>query len=92
MDKFSSSVIDQHKDVFTNAQLVGLNDHMVSKFVRVSVAINLHSISDILAVIACGCFVGRRLLHTPLCLLFQHPHSTMCESCTLQHAPCGRRF
>ena len=37
----TAAVIDQHKDAFTNAQLMGLNDYMVSKFVRVGIAVNL---------------------------------------------------
>jgi len=43
-----SAVIDQHKKAFGNAKLVGLNDHIISKYVRVGVAINLQRISDIL--------------------------------------------
>ena len=52
----TTTVIDQHKAAFTNAQLVGLNDHLVSKFVRVSVAVNLHIISTSSTMILCGCF------------------------------------
>jgi hypothetical protein len=37
----TSAVIDQHKEAFRNAKLVGLNDHIVSQYVRVGVAINL---------------------------------------------------
>jgi hypothetical protein len=43
------AVIDQHKEAFGNAKLVGLNDHIVSQYVRVGVAINLQRISDILS-------------------------------------------
>jgi len=35
--------------VFGNAKLVGLNDHIVNQYVRVSVAINLQCISNILS-------------------------------------------
>ncbi|KAH8941177.1 hypothetical protein BDL97_14G024200 [Sphagnum fallax] len=45
----TSAVIDQHKEAFGNAKLVGLNDHIVSQYVRVGVAINLQRISDILS-------------------------------------------
>jgi hypothetical protein len=34
-------VIGQHKDVFGNGKLVGLNDHEVGKMVRVNVNANL---------------------------------------------------
>jgi hypothetical protein len=44
-----SVVIDQHKKAFGNAKLVGFNDHIVSQYVRVGVAINLQRISDILS-------------------------------------------
>jgi hypothetical protein len=43
------AVIDQHKKAFGNAKLVGLNDHIVSQYVCVGVAINLQRISDILS-------------------------------------------
>jgi hypothetical protein len=42
-------VIDKHKEAFGNAKLVGLNDHIVSQYVRVGVTINLRRISDILS-------------------------------------------
>jgi len=42
------AAIDQHKEAFGNAKLVGLNDHIVSQYVRVGVAINLQRISNIL--------------------------------------------
>ncbi len=42
-------VIDQHKEAFGNAKLVGLNDHIVSQYVHVGVAINLQRISNILS-------------------------------------------
>ncbi|CAM6003781.1 unnamed protein product [Sphagnum balticum] len=45
----TSAVIDQHKEAFGNAKLVGLNDHIVSQYVCVGVAINLQHISDILS-------------------------------------------
>ena len=84
----TAAVIDQHKDVFTNAQLVGLNDHMVSKFVRVSVAINLHIILDISAVIACGCFCWPPTpSHTALSLIstsaFDYVRVVYSTTCTL---------
>ncbi|CAM6015647.1 unnamed protein product [Sphagnum balticum] len=44
-----SAVIDKHKEAFGSAKLVGLNDHIVSQYVRVGVAINLQRISDILS-------------------------------------------
>jgi len=37
----TSAVIGQHKDVFGNGKLVGLNDHEVDKMVRVNVGANL---------------------------------------------------
>ncbi|CAM6012092.1 unnamed protein product [Sphagnum balticum] len=42
-------VIDQHKEAFGNAELVGFNDHIVSQYVCMGVAINLQRISDILS-------------------------------------------
>jgi hypothetical protein len=45
----TSAIIDQHKKAFGNAKLVGLNDHIVSQYVRLGVAINLQRISDILS-------------------------------------------
>jgi DNA-binding transcriptional regulator YdaS (Cro superfamily) len=42
-------VIDQHKEVFGNVKLVGVNDHIVSQYVRVGVAINLQRIPNILS-------------------------------------------
>jgi hypothetical protein len=45
----TSAVIDQHKEALRNAKLVGLNNHIVSKYVRVGVAINLQCILDILS-------------------------------------------
>jgi hypothetical protein len=44
-----SVVIDQHKEVFGNAKLVGLNDHIVSQYVCVGVPINLQHIPNILS-------------------------------------------
>ena len=44
----TAGVIDQHKQTFNNAKLVGLNDNLVSKYVWVGVAINLQCISDVL--------------------------------------------
>ncbi|CAK9866323.1 unnamed protein product [Sphagnum jensenii] len=44
----SSVVIGQHKDVFGNGKLVGLNDHEVGKMVRVNVGANLQVLSDVL--------------------------------------------
>ncbi|CAK9212412.1 unnamed protein product [Sphagnum troendelagicum] len=44
-----SAVIDQHKKAFGNAKLVGLNNHIVSQYVRVSVTINLQRILDIVS-------------------------------------------
>jgi hypothetical protein len=45
----TSAIIDQHKEAFGNAKLVGLNDHIVSQYVHIGVAINLQHISDILS-------------------------------------------
>jgi len=45
----TSADINQHKKVFGNAKLVGLNNHIVSQYVRVGVAINLQHISNILS-------------------------------------------
>jgi hypothetical protein len=44
----TSAVIRQHKDVFGNGKLVGLNDHEVDKMVRVNVGANLQVLSDVL--------------------------------------------
>ena len=44
----TAGVVDQHKQTFNNTKLVGLNDNLVSKYVRVGVAINLQRISDVL--------------------------------------------
>jgi len=44
----TSTIIDQHKEVFGNAKLVGLNDHIVNQYVRMGVAINFQRISNIL--------------------------------------------
>ncbi len=44
----TSAVIDQHKEVFRSAKLVGFNNHIISQYVRVGVAINLQCISNIL--------------------------------------------
>jgi hypothetical protein len=52
-----SAVIDQHKEAFGNAKLVGLNDHIVSQYIRVGVAINLQCISHILSSPRVGSFV-----------------------------------
>ncbi len=45
----TSTVINQHKEAFGNVNLVGLNDHIVSQYVCVGVAINLQCISNILS-------------------------------------------
>jgi hypothetical protein len=45
----TSVVIDQHKEAFGNAKLVGLNNHIVNQYVCVGVAINLQRISNILS-------------------------------------------
>jgi hypothetical protein len=45
----TSAVINQHKKVFGNAKLVGLNNHIVSQYVHVGVAINLQHILNILS-------------------------------------------
>ncbi len=42
-------VIDQHKEVFGNAKLVGLDDHIVNQYVCMGVPINLQHIPDILS-------------------------------------------
>jgi hypothetical protein len=39
----TSVVIDKHKEAFGNAKPVGLNDHIVSQYVRMGVAINLNA-------------------------------------------------
>ena len=44
----TAGVIDQHKQTFNNAKLVGLNNNLVSKNVWVGVAINLQHNSDVL--------------------------------------------
>ena len=44
----TTGVVDQHKQTFNNAKLVGLNNNLVSKYVQVGVAINLQCISDVL--------------------------------------------
>ncbi len=41
-------MIGQHKDVFGNGKLVGLNDHEVDKMVRVNVSANLQVLSNVL--------------------------------------------
>jgi hypothetical protein len=45
----TSADIDEHKEAFGNAKLVGFKYHIVSQYVHVGVAINLQSISDILS-------------------------------------------
>jgi hypothetical protein len=45
----TSTVIDQHKEAFGNAKLMGFNNHIVSHYVRMGVAINLQRILDILS-------------------------------------------
>jgi len=42
------AVIGQHKDLFGNGKLVGLNDHEVGKMVSVNVGANLQVLSDVL--------------------------------------------
>ncbi len=44
----TSAVIGQHKDMFGNEKLVGLNDHEVGKMVCVSISANLQVLSDVL--------------------------------------------
>ena len=44
----TAGVIDQHKQTFNNAKLVGLSNNLVSKYVQVGVAINLQHISYVL--------------------------------------------
>jgi hypothetical protein len=44
----TADVIDQHKQTFNNAKLVGLNNNLVSKYVQVGVAINLQCISNVI--------------------------------------------
>ncbi|KAH9570425.1 hypothetical protein CY35_02G039600 [Sphagnum magellanicum] len=41
-------VIEQHHSTTKNAKLNGLNDHMVSQFVRILLVVSLHIISDVL--------------------------------------------
>jgi len=43
-----SVIIDQHKEAFGNAKLVGLNDHIANQYVCVGITINLQHISDIM--------------------------------------------
>jgi hypothetical protein len=45
----TSRVIDQHRHQTKNARLAGLNDHMVGQFVRILVAVNLNTISNVLS-------------------------------------------
>ncbi len=51
------TIIDQHKKAFGNAKLVGFNDHIVSQYVCMGVAINLQHISDILSSLHVWLFV-----------------------------------
>jgi len=44
----TSKVIEQHHSTTKNAKLNGLNDHMVSQFVRILLVVSLHIISDVL--------------------------------------------
>ncbi len=44
----TSVVIGQHKDVFSNRKLVGLNDHEVNKMVSVNIGANVQVLSDVL--------------------------------------------
>ncbi len=44
-----SLVIEQHRVRMKNPKLMGLNNHMVSQFIHVLVAANLHMISKILS-------------------------------------------
>jgi hypothetical protein len=46
-------VIDQHKKAFGNVKLVGLNDHIVSQYVRVGVAIRHLELSLCVVVRTC---------------------------------------
>lgn len=41
-------VIDQHKKIFNNVKFISLNDHLLNKYVRVGVAINLQRIFYVL--------------------------------------------
>jgi hypothetical protein len=41
-------MIGQHKDVFGNGKLVGLNDHEVGKMVCVNIGANLQVLLDVL--------------------------------------------
>ncbi len=45
----TTAVIEQHRIRTKNLKLMGLNDHMVSQFVRVLVVVNLQMISEILS-------------------------------------------
>jgi hypothetical protein len=44
----TSAMIGQHKDVFGNGKLVGLNDHEVGKMVCVNIGANLQVLLDVL--------------------------------------------
>jgi hypothetical protein len=45
----TSRVIDQHRHQTKNARLAGLNEHIVRQFVRILVAVNLNTISNVLS-------------------------------------------
>jgi hypothetical protein len=45
----TSRVIDQHRHQTKNPRLAGLNDHKVGQFVRILVAVNLNTISNVLS-------------------------------------------
>jgi hypothetical protein len=49
-------VIKQHRSTTKNAKLNGLNDHMVSQFVCVLLAVSLQIISDVLMDLAIWAF------------------------------------
>jgi hypothetical protein len=52
----TSKVIEQHRSMTKNAKLSGLNDHMVSQFVRVLLVVSLQIISNVLTDPAVGRF------------------------------------
>jgi hypothetical protein len=44
----TSKVIEQHRSATNNTKLSGLNDHMVSQFIRILLIVSLQIISDVL--------------------------------------------
>jgi hypothetical protein len=52
----TSKVIEQHRSTTKNAKLNGLNNHMVSQFVCILLAVSLQIISDVLTDLAIWAF------------------------------------